>query len=118
MDGADLDAARFAQVVDRGFDVFGRGAERDEDRIGVVGLVFGEQAVVAAGELAEVLVGVFEELQNRLGEVVAPRHDALHVVFLVLHRAKQDRDWSGPSSWERGGGWVRRARAAPRSGSR
>ena len=45
---------------------------------------------MAAGQLAEILVGVFKELQNRLGEVVAARDDALHVVFLVLHRAKQD----------------------------
>ena len=82
--------ARLAQVVDRGLDVFRGRAERDEDRVGIVGLVFGDQAVVAAGELAEVLVRSFEELQNRLGKVVAPRHDALHVVFLVLHRPEQD----------------------------
>ena len=54
-------------------------------------LYFDDEAVVAAGELAEVLVGVFKELENRLGKVVAARHDALHVVFLVLHRTKQDR---------------------------
>ena len=48
------------------------------------------QAVVAAGELAEVFVGVFEELQDRLGEVVAAGDDAVHVVFLVLHGAEQD----------------------------
>ena len=49
-----------------------------------------DEAVVAAGELGELLVGVFEEMQDRLGEVVAPRHYALHVVFLVLHGAEQD----------------------------
>ena len=50
-----------------------------------------DQPVAAAGQLAKILVRVFEELQNRLGEVVAPRHDALHVVFLVLHRPQQNR---------------------------
>jgi hypothetical protein len=53
-------------------------------------LYFGDEAVVAAGELAEVLVGGFEELQNRLGEVVAAGDDALHVVFLVLDGAEED----------------------------
>ena len=90
MDGADLDAAGFAQVVDGGFDVFSGGAEGDEDGVGVVGLVLADEAVMAAGEFAEVLVGVFEEFENRLGEVVAPGDDALHVVFLVLHRAEED----------------------------
>ncbi len=80
-----------AQVVDRSLDVFRGRAEGDEDGVGVVGLVFGDEPVVAAGELAEILVSVFKELEDRLGEVVAARHDALHVVFLVLHRAKQDR---------------------------
>ena len=53
-------------------------------------LYCGDQAVVAAGQLAEVFIGVFKELQNRLGEVVASRDDAVHVVFLVLHGAKED----------------------------
>ncbi len=79
-----------AQVVDCGLDVLRGRAERDEDGVGVVGLVLGDEAVAAAGELAKVLVGFFKELENRLGKVVAPRDDALHVVFLVLHRAEQD----------------------------
>ena len=90
VDGADGDAAGLAQVVDGGFDVFSGRAEGDEDGVGVVGLVFGDEAVVAAGELAEVLVGGFEEVENRLGEVVAAGDDALHVVFLILHGAEQD----------------------------
>ncbi len=90
VDGADLDAAGLAQVVDGGFDVFSGRAEGDEDGVGVVGLVLGEQAVVAAGELAEVLIGGFEEVEDRLGEVVAAGDDALHVVFLVLDRAEED----------------------------
>ena len=39
VNGADLDAAGLAEVVDGGFDVFGGGAEGDEDGVGVVGLV-------------------------------------------------------------------------------
>ncbi len=54
-------------------------------------LVLGDQPVVAAGQVAEVLVSRFEEVENRLGKVVAPGHHALHVVFLVLHRPQQDR---------------------------
>ena len=90
VDGADFDAAGLAEVVDGGFDVFGGGTERDEDGVGVVALVLRDEAVMAAGELAEVFIGVFEELQNRLGEVVAARDDAVHVVFLILDGAKED----------------------------
>ena len=50
-----------------------------------------DETVVAAGQLAELLVRLLEELQNRLGEVVAAGDDALHVVLLVLHRAEQHR---------------------------
>ena len=39
MDGADLDAAGLAQVVDGRLDVFGGRAERDEHGVGVVALV-------------------------------------------------------------------------------
>jgi hypothetical protein len=63
VDGADADAAGLAQVVDGGFDVFSGRAERDEDGVGVVGLVLGDEAVVAAGELAEILVGGFKEFR-------------------------------------------------------
>ena len=90
VDGADACAASLAQIIDRGLDIFSGRAERDEDRFGVVGLVFADEAVTAAGEFGELLVGVFKESENRLGEVVAPRHHALHVVFLVLHRAEQN----------------------------
>ena len=90
VDGADLDTLGFAEVVDGGFDVFSGGAERDEDSVGVVTLVLRDEAVVVAGELAEVLVSFFEELQDRFGEVVAARDDAVHVVFLILHRTEED----------------------------
>ena len=85
-----LGAAGLAQVIDGGLDVFSRGAERDEDRLGIFGLVLGDEAVVAAGQLGKVFVGGFEELQDGLGEVVAPRNHAVHVVFLILHRAEED----------------------------
>ena len=42
-----------------------------------------------AGELAEVAPGRFEEIEDRLDEVVAARDDALHVVLLVLHGPKE-----------------------------
>jgi hypothetical protein len=41
--------------------------------------------------LPVVRVRLLEELENRLGEIVAPRDDALHVVFLVLHRTQEHR---------------------------
>ena len=90
MNRADFDAASLAQVVDRGFDIFCSGAEGDEDGVGVVGFVLADEAVVAAGELAEVLVGGLEEFENGLGEIISARDDALHVVFLILHGAKED----------------------------
>ena len=52
--------------------------------------MLGDEAVVAAGQRREILVGRFEEVENRLDEVVAAGHHALHVVLLVLHRAQQD----------------------------
>src|SRR5208337_5233051 len=54
------------------------------------GLIFGDEAVVAAGQLGKILVGGLEKIENRLGEVVAPRNHTVHVVFLVLHRAEKD----------------------------
>ncbi len=90
MDGADAGITGLPEVVDGGLDVFCGGTEGDEDGVGVLGFVLGDQAVIAAGEVAEVLVGGFEEIQDGLGEVVAPRHHAVHVVFLVLDRAEED----------------------------
>ncbi len=90
VDGTDFDAARLAQVIDRGFNVLCRGSERDKDSVGVVALVLRDQAVAAASELAEVFIGIFKELQDRLGEVVSARDNAVHVVFLVLHGTKED----------------------------
>ena len=52
-------------------------------------LVFGEQTVVTAGQPAELGVGLFEEAEDRLVEIVAARDDAVHVMLLVLHRAEQ-----------------------------
>ena len=85
----DLRAARLAQVIDRRFDVFRGRSQRDEHRVGVLGLVLADQAVVAARQPAEVLPGRFEEMENRLDEVVAAGDDALHVVLLVLHRTEK-----------------------------
>ena len=82
--------ARLAQIIDSGFDVFGRRAERNKDRFGVRGLVLADEPVSPAGKLGKLLERGFKKMQNRLREVVAPRHHALHVVFLILHRAEQD----------------------------
>ena len=42
-------------------------------------------------QLAELLVGVVEETEDRLIEIVAPGDDAVHVVLLVLHRTEEHR---------------------------
>ena len=44
---------------------------------------------MAAGQVSKILVGFFQELKNRFREVVASRHDALHVMLLILHGAKE-----------------------------
>ena len=82
--------ARFPQIIDRGLDVLGCRSKRNKHGVRVGSFVLADQPVAAAGELGELLVGLFKKLQNRLGKVVAPRDHALHVVFLVLHRAEQD----------------------------
>ena len=89
VDRPHLGAAGLPQVVDGRFAVLGGGSERYEHRVRIVGLVLGDQAVVAPRQAAEFLVSVLEEGENRLDEVVAPGHDALHVVLLVLHRPEE-----------------------------
>ena len=90
VDGADLRVALLAQVIACGLDVVRGATERDEHRVGIVALVLVNQAIMAAGQPAEFGVGVLQELQDGLVEIVAARHHAVHVVFLVLHRAEQD----------------------------
>jgi hypothetical protein len=90
VDGADAGVAGLAEVVNGGFDVFRRRTEGDEDGVRVLGLVLGDQAVVAAGEVAEVLVGGLQKIEDRLGKVVPARHHAVHVVFLVLDGPEED----------------------------
>ena len=50
-----------------------------------------QQAVAAAGQLRELLAALLDEAKDRLVEIVAPGHHAVHVVLLVLHRANQHR---------------------------
>ena len=88
---ADRCSTSLAHVVHGGFDIFGSRAQRDKDGLGIVALVLREQPVVAAGQIAELLVCSFEHFEDWLDEVIAPSHDALHVVFLILHRAEQQR---------------------------
>jgi hypothetical protein len=91
VDRADPRVLLPAQVVHRGLDVLGRRAQRDEHGVRVLGLVAGEETVVASGQPSELLVRLPQEAQDRLGEVVPPGHDTLHVVFLVLHGPEQHR---------------------------
>ncbi len=109
----DRDAALLAQVVHRGFDVLRGRTQRHEHGVGILGLVLGDQSVVTAGQITEVLIGCFQELEDRLGEVVATRDHALHVVLLVLHRAEEhgvrevDHLRHAPAPWDRRGSrWL------------
>ncbi len=88
MNRADLGVAAFAQVIDGRFDIFRGGAQRNENGIGVLGLILRNQAVVAPRQLSEIFVSLFQKLQNRFGKIIAPRDNALHVVLLILHRAE------------------------------
>ena len=54
VDRADLHAPVLAHVVDRRLDVLRGRSQRHEHRVRIVGLVLADQAVVAAGQLAEV----------------------------------------------------------------
>ena len=87
-----------AQVVDGRLDVFRGRTERYEHGVRIVGLVLADQAVVAARQLAEVFVGLFEEVQNRLGEIVraAPPRPACSALGSGPDRAA--RGSSGRSS--------------------
>ena len=93
MDRPDLGVPTFAHVVDGRLDVFGRRTQGEKDRVGILGLVLGDQTVVTTGEPAELFVGFFQKLQDRFGEVVAAGDHSLHVVLLILHRTKEH--WIG-----------------------
>ncbi len=91
MDRSDLGAPALAHVVDRRLDVFRRRSQRHEHGVGIVGPVLADQPVVPPRQFTEDAVGVLEEIENRFDEVVAPAHDALHVVLLVFDRTQEDR---------------------------
>ena len=91
MDGADSSAASRPQVVYRSLDVLCRGAKRHEDRVGIFAHVLGQEAVMAACELAPFVIGLLEELVDRLDKAVSPGRHAIHVMFLVLDRANEGR---------------------------
>ena len=88
---AHLRIAPLAQVVHRRLDVLGGRSERHEHRLGILGSVLTDQAVKAAGQVAEIVIRVSEEVEDGLGEVVAARDHALHVVLLVLDRTQEHR---------------------------
>ena len=87
MDRSHFGIALITQIVAGGLDVLRRASKRDEHRVGVAGLVLVQQPVTAAGELRELLAALLDEAKDRLVEIVAPGHHAVHVVLLVLHRA-------------------------------
>jgi hypothetical protein len=91
VNGTDLGVALVTQVIAGFLDVFRGATERDEDRVRVVALVLGKHAILAAGQFAEFLVGLLDELEDRFVEVVAAGDHAVHVVLLVLHGAEQQR---------------------------
>src|SRR3954469_17636379 len=47
--------------------------------------------IMASGEQAELFVTLLEEFEDRFVEIVAARDYAVHVMFLVLNGAEQDR---------------------------
>src|SRR5438105_2131950 len=79
-----------AQIIAAGLDVLRRTTERDKDGVGILGLVFGDEMIIAAREVAKFFISLFEKLENRLVEIVAAGHHAVHVMLLVLDRAQQD----------------------------
>ena len=91
VNGSYLGVALFAEIVAGGLDILGGATERHKHRVGVFRFVLVDQAVAAAGELRELLAALLDKAEDRLVEIISPGHHAVHVVFLVLHRAKQDR---------------------------
>ena len=61
---ADFRVALLPQIVDGRLDILRRGAERDEYSVRVLGLILSDQAIVAAGQLSEIFVGLFQELRE------------------------------------------------------
>ena len=102
VNGAHLRAPGGPEVVHRRLDVLGGGAEGDEHGVRVLRLVPGEEAVVAAGQPPELGMGLLEELEDGLGEVVPPGDHALHVVLLCLvlgrRRPRQDHQQAEDAS--------------------
>ena len=99
VDGADFGVPLIAQIIAGFLDVFRGTTERDKHGVGVIAFILVDEAVVATGQFAEFLVGVFEKTENRFIEIIAPRHHAVHVVFLVLHRAEKQRIFQIHHHW-------------------
>src|ERR1700688_2668584 len=80
-----------SQIVNSRLDILGSRAEGHKYCVRVFGLILSDQAIVTAGQLSEIFVGIFQKGENRLREVVAARYNALHVMLLILHGTKKHR---------------------------
>ena len=90
MDRSDLRAARAHAGSRPPASMFSAADPSDTNTVSAsCGLVLGNETVVAARQIAEVLPRLLQELEDRLGEVVPARDHALHVVLLVLHRSEE-----------------------------
>ncbi len=90
MDRTHFGVAPLPQIVNGRLDILSRRAERHEYCVRIFCLILSDQAIVAAGQFSEIFVGSFQKGENRLREVVAARHNALHVMLLILHGTEKD----------------------------
>ena len=61
---ANFGVAPLPQIVNGRLDIFSRRAERHKYSVRVLRLIFSDQAIVAAGQLSEIFVGFFQEVQE------------------------------------------------------
>ena len=89
MNRADFRVPPLSQIINARFDILSCRSKRHKYRVRVFCLILGNQAVVAARQRSEIFIGIFQERENWLGEIVSTRYYALHVMLLILHGAEK-----------------------------
>ena len=91
VDHTDLELAFVAQVIGDGLGLHDHAALAEYDVISILCAVCRYPMVAPAGQLVELIHGLFGESPDMVKEIRALRYHRLHVGVLVLHRAGQNR---------------------------
>jgi hypothetical protein len=91
MNDANFYASRFPQIIDDGLNILSRRSHDHKDGIRLFTIMFGDQSVVASGELAIFFTGLLVKGQNIFGKIIPAGRHAVHIMFLILNRTQHHR---------------------------